>query len=103
MCELDIIFNFEKAYFIFDEFILGGEVQETSKKSVLKSVNDQDVIQEVRTHRSLSLLDARLLGRIGRETKCSRRSRLGVVSTFEVFYCFLTRKTFLNPLDIINL
>lgn len=47
VCELDIIFNFEKAYFIFDEFILGGEIQETSKKSVLKAVNDQDVIQEV--------------------------------------------------------
>ncbi len=47
MCELDIIFNFEKAYFIFDEFILGGEIQETSKKSVLKAINDQDVIQEV--------------------------------------------------------
>jgi hypothetical protein len=26
---------------------LGGEIQETSKKSVLKAVNDQDVIQEV--------------------------------------------------------
>lgn len=47
VCELDIIFNFEKAYFIFDEFILGGEIQETSKKSVLKAVNDQDIIQEV--------------------------------------------------------
>ncbi len=47
VCELDIIFNFEKAYFIFDEFILGGEIQETSKKSVLKAINDQDVIQEV--------------------------------------------------------
>ena len=48
VCELDIIFNFEKAYFIFDEFILAGEIQETSKKAVLKAVNDQDVIQEVR-------------------------------------------------------
>ena len=47
VCELDIIFNFEKAYFIFDEFILGGEIQETSKKTVLKAINDQDVIQEV--------------------------------------------------------
>jgi hypothetical protein len=26
---------------------LGGEIQETSKKCVLKAVNDQDVIQEV--------------------------------------------------------
>lgn len=54
MCELDIIFNFEKAYFIFDEFILGGEIQETSKKTVLKAINDQDVIQEVRIPRSIN-------------------------------------------------
>ncbi|XP_026546571.1 AP-1 complex subunit sigma-1A [Notechis scutatus] len=32
VCELDIIFNFEKAYFILDEFLMGGEVQDTSKK-----------------------------------------------------------------------
>uniref|UniRef100_A0A673FVU4 AP complex mu/sigma subunit domain-containing protein n=1 Tax=Sinocyclocheilus rhinocerous TaxID=307959 RepID=A0A673FVU4_9TELE len=30
VCELDIIFNFEKAYFILDEFLMGGEIQETS-------------------------------------------------------------------------
>jgi AP-1 complex subunit sigma 1/2 len=44
---LDIIFNFEKAYFMWDEFVLGGEVQETSKKNVLKAISDQDMIQEV--------------------------------------------------------
>ena len=27
VCELDIIFNFEKAYYILDELILGGEMQ----------------------------------------------------------------------------
>lgn len=27
VCELDIIFNFEKAYFILDEFLIAGEVQ----------------------------------------------------------------------------
>ena len=27
VCELDIIFNFEKAYFILDELLLGGEMQ----------------------------------------------------------------------------
>ena len=27
VCELDIIFNFEKAYFILDEFLLAGEIQ----------------------------------------------------------------------------
>uniref|UniRef100_A0A8C5VUZ0 AP complex mu/sigma subunit domain-containing protein n=1 Tax=Microcebus murinus TaxID=30608 RepID=A0A8C5VUZ0_MICMU len=46
VCELDIIFNFEKAYFILDEFLLGGEVQETSKKSVLKAIEQADLLQE---------------------------------------------------------
>jgi len=49
VCELDIIFNFEKAYFMWDEFVLGGEVQETSKKNVLKAISDQDMIQEDET------------------------------------------------------
>lgn len=48
MCELDIIFNFEKAYFILDEFLLGGEAQETSKKNVLKAIEQADLLQEVR-------------------------------------------------------
>uniref|UniRef100_A0A8C9K8I9 AP complex subunit sigma n=1 Tax=Panthera tigris altaica TaxID=74533 RepID=A0A8C9K8I9_PANTA len=42
VCELDIIFNFEKAYFILDE----GEVQETSKKNVLKQIEQADLLQE---------------------------------------------------------
>ena len=49
MCELDIIFNFEKAYFMLDELLLGGEVQETSKKNVLKAIAAQDLLQEVGT------------------------------------------------------
>ncbi|XP_055679644.1 AP-1 complex subunit sigma-2 isoform X2 [Lutzomyia longipalpis] len=46
VCELDIIFNFEKAYFILDELLVGGEMQETSKKNVLKAIAAQDVLQE---------------------------------------------------------
>ncbi|KAK3562313.1 hypothetical protein QTP86_033316, partial [Hemibagrus guttatus] len=46
VCELDIIFNFEKAYYILDEFILGGEAQETSKKIVLKAIEQADMLQE---------------------------------------------------------
>ncbi|RNA19565.1 AP-1 complex subunit sigma-2 isoform X1 [Brachionus plicatilis] len=49
VCELDIIFNFEKAYFMWDEFVIGGEIQETSKKNVLKAISDQDMIQEEET------------------------------------------------------
>ncbi|XP_033638059.1 AP-1 complex subunit sigma-2 isoform X1 [Asterias rubens] len=46
VCELDIIFNFEKAYFMLDELMLGGEIQETSKKNVLKAIQAQDLLQE---------------------------------------------------------
>jgi AP-1 complex subunit sigma 1/2 len=46
VCELDIIFNFEKAYFILDELILGGEIQETGKKKVHEMIQAQDVLQE---------------------------------------------------------
>jgi len=53
VCELDIIFNFEKAYFILDELLIGGEVQETSKKSVLKAISAQDMIQEDETPQGL--------------------------------------------------
>lgn len=48
VCELDIIFNFEKAYFILDEFLMGGEIQETSKQMVNRSIEASDMLQEVR-------------------------------------------------------
>lgn len=44
--ELDIVFNFEKAYFVLDELLLGGQIQETSKKEVIKSVTASDLMQE---------------------------------------------------------
>ena len=47
VCELDIIFNFEKAHFVLDEFIIGGEVQESSQKSVITAIAQQDILQEV--------------------------------------------------------
>lgn len=46
VCELDIIFNFEKAYYILDEFVLAGEIQESSKKKVLQAVESADAMQE---------------------------------------------------------
>uniref|UniRef100_A0A2K6EYZ1 AP complex subunit sigma n=1 Tax=Propithecus coquereli TaxID=379532 RepID=A0A2K6EYZ1_PROCO len=42
---LEIIHRY-KAYFILDEFLLGGEVQETSKKNVLKAIEQADLLQE---------------------------------------------------------
>ena len=42
VCELDIIFNFHKAYYILDELLIGGELQETNKREVLRVTAAQD-------------------------------------------------------------
>ncbi|MCJ1390570.1 hypothetical protein MMC18_003430 [Xylographa bjoerkii] len=47
VCELDIIFNFQKAYFILDELLLAGEMQESSKKNVLKFISQQDSLEDM--------------------------------------------------------
>ncbi|PWN20679.1 putative APS1-AP-1 complex subunit [Microstroma glucosiphilum] len=46
VCELDLIFNFQKAYAILDELIISGEMQESSKKSVLRVVSQSDAIED---------------------------------------------------------
>ncbi|KAJ8519393.1 hypothetical protein ONZ45_g3663 [Pleurotus djamor] len=46
VCELDLIFNFQKAYAILDELIIAGELQESSKKSVLRVVTQSDSVEE---------------------------------------------------------
>jgi AP-1 complex subunit sigma 1/2 len=38
VCELDVIFNFHKAYYILDELFIGGELQETNKREVMRVV-----------------------------------------------------------------
>src|ERR1700753_697876 len=47
VCELDIIFNFQKAYFILDELLLAGEMQESSKKHVLRCISQQDGLEDM--------------------------------------------------------
>lgn len=47
VCELDIIFNFQKAYFILDELLIAGEMQETSKKNVLRVIGAQDSLEDM--------------------------------------------------------
>eukprot|EP00163_Fabomonas_tropica_P000889 TRINITY_DN1064_c0_g1_i3.p3 TRINITY_DN1064_c0_g1~~TRINITY_DN1064_c0_g1_i3.p3 ORF type:complete len:155 (+),score=35.09 TRINITY_DN1064_c0_g1_i3:235-699(+) len=46
VCELDLIFNFHKAYYILDELLIAGELQEPSKKSVLRMTAAQDAMME---------------------------------------------------------
>mmetsp|Transcript_6036 Transcript_6036/g.20294 ORF Transcript_6036/g.20294 Transcript_6036/m.20294 type:complete len:160 (-) Transcript_6036:1-480(-) len=46
VCELDVIFNFHKAYYILDELFIGGQLQETSKAEVLRACAAQDELME---------------------------------------------------------
>ncbi|PQE17677.1 clathrin coat assembly ap19 protein [Rutstroemia sp. NJR-2017a BVV2] len=53
VCELDIIFNFQKAYFILDELLLAGEMQESSKKNVLRVISAQDSIEDTEDNQEI--------------------------------------------------
>lgn len=46
VCELDLIFNFHKAYYILDECLLSGELQEPSKKLITRNIEAQDSMVE---------------------------------------------------------
>ena len=56
VCELDIIFNFQKAYFILDELLLAGEMQESSKKNVLRCIGQQDSLEDMEVSQKESFL-----------------------------------------------
>lgn len=47
VCELDIIFGFEKAYHVLDELLLDGQIQELLKKEVLRRVAQQDELENM--------------------------------------------------------
>eukprot|EP00938_MAST-03A_sp_MAST-3A-sp1_P003634 g3634.t1 len=46
VCELDIVFNFQKVYMLLDEVILGGEILETSKRAIRDKMVRMDEIME---------------------------------------------------------
>ena len=58
----DRIFNFQKAFAILDELIIAGELQESSKKSVLRVVTQSDSVEEQENSEDMV---ARLGSRIG--------------------------------------
>lgn len=45
VCELDIVFNFYKAYMVMDEMFIGGELQEMSKNILLERLNTLDMLE----------------------------------------------------------
>jgi len=55
VCELDLIFNFHKAYYILDEVLIAGELQESSKKTVARLIAAQDSLVETAKEESNSL------------------------------------------------
>ncbi|TKR89704.1 hypothetical protein L596_013768 [Steinernema carpocapsae] len=50
VCELDIIYNYEQVYYLLDEYILAGEVQESDMSKVVRAVVRQNEIQELETN-----------------------------------------------------
>ncbi len=46
MCELDIVFNFDKISYILDEIITGGLVSETLPHEVLLALKEQKALEK---------------------------------------------------------
>ncbi|KAE8895466.1 hypothetical protein PF005_g1261 [Phytophthora fragariae] len=49
VCELDIMFNLEKAHFILDEMVMNGYIVETNKISILKPIHLMEKASQVST------------------------------------------------------
>lgn len=46
VCELDLIFNFTRSYWILDQIFISGELQECSKASILAAAQTSDAVAE---------------------------------------------------------
>lgn len=46
VCELDIIFNFQKAYYILDELLIAGELHDSSKRDPIRRISQQDTLEQ---------------------------------------------------------
>ena len=42
VCELDLIFNFDKAYYMLDEVLVAGRLVESSKNIITTNIEEQD-------------------------------------------------------------
>ena len=41
-CELDIMFNLERAHFILDEMVMNGRIVETNRMNILRPIRLMD-------------------------------------------------------------
>lgn len=46
VCELDLVFGFFKVFALLDEFILAGEIEETSKKVILERMDELEDVEK---------------------------------------------------------
>ncbi|PSS29431.1 AP-3 complex subunit sigma like [Actinidia chinensis var. chinensis] len=53
VCEVDIVFNFNKVHTILDEIVLGGQVLETSSSEVMKAVEEISKLEKASNSISL--------------------------------------------------
>ena len=45
VCELDLVFNFHKVLSVVDEYILAGELMETSKSAIINRLAEVDALE----------------------------------------------------------
>ena len=57
VCELDVNFNFHKAYYILDELFIGGELQETNKREVMRVVVAHETLSRQESELTAGLFD----------------------------------------------
>ncbi|XP_043712154.1 AP-3 complex subunit sigma [Telopea speciosissima] len=60
VCELDVVFNFNKMHTILDEIIFGGQVLETSSTEVIKAV--EEITKLERASNTISLVPKSVSG-----------------------------------------
>lgn len=50
MCELDLIFNFNRAHYVLDEYMCAGEVMEPNWRAALRAVCEADEGERDKLH-----------------------------------------------------
>ncbi|KAI5790130.1 AP-1 complex subunit-like protein [Geopyxis carbonaria] len=53
VCELDIIFSFQKAYYILDEVLIDGELQDSSQRGVQRAIQQADALEDIEVAQSI--------------------------------------------------
>ncbi|XP_039158750.1 AP-1 complex subunit sigma-2-like [Eucalyptus grandis] len=54
VCELDLIYDFHKAYFILDELVIAGELQESNRRTVVRRIFAQDSLVDAAKEKTLA-------------------------------------------------